>query len=101
MSVSCPLADISRLQPRLVDVRINPTTKPKHTSSTQLLPISFKPLLKHLRRCPLANFGKILEGNRVDHTQNIGINGLQGQHLACFQVMNEAGTRHTSGYATI
>jgi hypothetical protein len=41
-----------------------------------VLPISFKSLLKDLRRCSLVNFGKLLEGKRVDHTHNIGINGL-------------------------
>jgi len=66
-----------------------------------VLPIPFEPLLKYLRRCSLVNFGKILEGKRTGHTQNIGINGLQDQHLACLQVMNEAGIRHTSGHATI
>src|SRR6201988_1755779 len=92
----------------VVDRSIKPTTKPKpgatctwHASSTQLLPISFKPLLKYLRRCALVNLGKILKGKRVGHAQNIGINGLQGQHLACLQVMNEAGIRHTSRYASI
>jgi hypothetical protein len=41
-----------------------------------MLPISFKPLLKYLRRCSLVNFGKLLEGKRVGHTYNVGINGL-------------------------
>jgi hypothetical protein len=76
-------------------------TSTLHVSSTCCFPIPFKSLLKYLHRCSLADSGKILEGNRVGHTQNIGINGLQGQHLACLQVMNEAGVRHTSGYATI
>ena len=78
-----------------MDRSIKPTTKPKpgaictwHASSTQFLPISFKPLLKHLRRGPLVNFGEILQRKRVGHTQNIGINGLQGQHLAGLQFMN-------------
>ena len=41
-----------------------------------MLPISFKPLLKYLRRCSLVNFGKLLERKRGGYTHNIGINGL-------------------------
>jgi hypothetical protein len=41
-----------------------------------MFPISFKSLLKYLRRCSLVNFSKLLERKRVGHTQNIGINGL-------------------------
>jgi Reverse transcriptase (RNA-dependent DNA polymerase) len=41
-----------------------------------MLPISFKPLLKYLRRCSLVNFGKLLERKRGDYTHNIGIDGL-------------------------
>src|SRR5229473_8337028 len=53
-----------------------------------MFPIPFKSLLKYLRRCSLVNFSKLLERKRVGHTQNIGINGLQGQHLARLQLMN-------------
>ena len=41
-----------------------------------MLPISFKPLLKYLRRCSLVNFGKLLERKRGGYTHNIGIHGL-------------------------
>jgi hypothetical protein len=41
-----------------------------------MLPISFKPLLKYLRRCSLVNFGKFLERKRDGYAHNIGINGL-------------------------
>jgi hypothetical protein len=41
-----------------------------------MLPISFKPLLKYLRRCSLVNFGKLLERKRGGYTHNIGINSL-------------------------
>jgi hypothetical protein len=41
-----------------------------------MLPISFKPLLKYLRRCSPVNFGKLLERKRGGYTHNIGINGL-------------------------
>ena len=66
-----------------------------------MLPISFKPLLKYLRRWSLVSFGKLLERKRVGHTHNIGIDGLQDQHLARLKVMNQAAGRHTSGDATI
>jgi hypothetical protein len=62
---------------------IKPAAKPKPGRDLNvacfidlMLPISFKPLLKYLRRCSLVNFGKLLEGKRVGHTQNIEINGL-------------------------
>ena len=41
-----------------------------------MLPISFKPLLKYLRRYSLANYGKLLERKRGGYTHNIGINVL-------------------------
>jgi hypothetical protein len=41
-----------------------------------MLPTPFKPLLKYLRRGSLVNFGKLLEGKRVSHTNDIRINGL-------------------------
>ncbi len=41
-----------------------------------MLPISFKPLLKYLRRYSLVNYGKLLERKRGGYTHNIGINGL-------------------------
>jgi hypothetical protein len=41
-----------------------------------MLPISFKPLLKYLRRYSLVNCGKLLERKRGGYTHNIGINGL-------------------------
>ena len=49
----------------------------------------------------LVNFGKILERQRGGYANDIGINGLQGQYLACLQIMNEAGSRHASGDAAI
>jgi hypothetical protein len=41
-----------------------------------MLPISFKSLLKYLRRYSLVNYGKLLERKRGGYTHNIGINGL-------------------------
>ena len=50
---------------------------PKVASFIDLMfPISFKPLLKYLRRCSLVNFGKLLERKRGGYTHNIGINGF-------------------------
>jgi hypothetical protein len=74
-------------QPHLVDIRLLVSDQTAVQAETPrdlnmarfidlMLPISFKPLLKYLRRYCLVNYGKPLERKRGGYTHNIGINGL-------------------------